>query len=250
MKVFVCLALAITACHCIQFNKTEMRVVQEYMKDIYEKNPTDTRDKKWFNTNTDSYGYVAYDRYRNNIAVAFRGTVTPKNVENIWKLKQVPYLRCNGCTVHEGFFETYESSKQFVIDTVQKFYSEHPTANLYVTGFSLGGGQAVLCAVDLYNVGFKPNLLTFGSPRPGNKQFADYTNHLLLGVLNFRVTYASDAVAVLPLKLLGYKQVGTNVNFKRNGVDYTIERPFSDKVYNFRPYNLIDHNKQKYLSLN
>jgi len=251
MKVFVCLALAITACHCIRFNKPEMRVVRDYMKDIYEKKPTDTRDKKWFSTSADSYGYIAYDRSRNNIVVALRGTVTLKNMQHNWKLQLVPYNLCDDCKVHKGFYDTYETSKKFIIDTVQKFYTEHSTANLYVTGYSLGAAQAAYCAVDLYNVGYKPNLLTFGSPRPGNKQFADYTNQLLLNELNYRVTYANDAVAAMPLKSLSYQHVGTDVNFKLNGVDYTIELPlFSDKTYNFRPYNLLDHLRPNYEKLN
>ena len=251
IKPFVCLVLTITASYCVRFNKPELRVLRDYMKDIYERNPTDSHDKKWFSSSDDSYGYVAYDASRNNIVVALRGTATQKNMLNNFKLQLSPYQGCRYCKVHEGFFKTYSSSKKFIMDAVQRFHAEHPSATLYVTGYSLGSVQATYCAVDLHNAGLRPNLLTFGSPRPGNKEFANYTNHLLLHELNYRVTYANDAVTAMPLKSLRYQHVGTDVNFKLNRVDYTIELPlFSDKTYRFRPYNLFDHMRSNYEKLN
>ena len=48
-----------------------------------------------------------------------------------------------------------------------------------VLGHSLGGALAYVCAVDIHLATKNPNIrvLTIGSPRPGNKDFANYFNN-------------------------------------------------------------------------
>ena len=43
-----------------------------------------------------------------------------------------------------------------------------------MTGHSLGGALAVLCALDLQDIYGNINLYTFGCPRVGNAAFAQY----------------------------------------------------------------------------
>ena len=104
------------------------------------------------------------------------------NMQQNWKLDLIPYPKCGAlstCKVHKGFVETYNSAKQFVFEQVKKFKTQYPRSKIYVTGYSLGAAQAVYCALELNLAGYDTDLLTFGSPRPGNKAFADFVNQYM-----------------------------------------------------------------------
>ena len=237
------------------FNRQEFHIIRDYFNDVYKyvgASPIDTPNKKWFNTRKGSYGYVAYDTSKNNIAVAFRGTVDITNMAQNLRLKLVSYAKCAGCRVHQGFMDTYNSAKNQVLDAIRGFHNSHPTAKVYVTGYSLGGAQAVYCAADLYKAGIQANLMTFGSPRPGNYKFSRYLNSLVTG-LNYRITYQGDKISILPPLVMGFLNVGTEVNFKksyfRKRYQYKIYPQFHDFTNIFRGYNLLDHNRANYKNL-
>ena len=96
------------------------------------------------------------------------------------------------------------------MDNFMRFQEAHPNATVYVTGFSLGGVEATYTAIDLNKDGIRANLMTFGSPRPGNVKFAKFANSQLKG-LNYRITYKNDKIPVLPDLSSGYHHVGTEV---------------------------------------
>lgn len=51
----------------------------------------------------------------------------------------------------------------------------YPSAKIIVSGHSLGGALAVLCALDLHRTYNKVDrLTTIGQPRIGNSEFANY----------------------------------------------------------------------------
>ena len=69
--------------------------------------------------------------------------------------------------VHHGWGNMYKSIKHELRDSWSALHEEHPTAETEIIGWSLGAGQAILCAQDLnYNYGLKPHLITFGSIKP------------------------------------------------------------------------------------
>lgn len=83
---------------------------------------------------------------------------------------------------------------------------------MYVTGISLGGGLTVISFVDIFNAKIFSNIkvTTFGAPRVGNKEWADYFD-TLTGGKQKRYVVNGDTVAVMPtcLTLLcSYKQTG------------------------------------------
>jgi predicted lipase len=70
-----------------------------------------------------------------------------------------------------------------------------------VTGHSLGAALALLCAADLKRsgvVGSGIKLYDYGSPRVGNRAFANYMYNLLGSGAVMRVVHAKDAVPHLP----------------------------------------------------
>ena len=59
---------------------------------------------------------------------------------------------------------------------VRKMHAEHPNAPLYAIGHSMGAALATICAMDVkFKVGLRDvRLYTFGSPRVGNVEFANF----------------------------------------------------------------------------
>ena len=112
--------------------------------------------------------------------------------------------------VHEGFLTALDSVLTDIIGAL--FPGLEPTAHslkpLVITGHSLGGALAVLCAYLLQRQGFPVHsVYTFGQPRVGDRAFAaDY--EALCGGKTFRLVNQNDLVPRLPGWLLGYRHAG------------------------------------------
>ena len=114
--------------------------------------------------------FIRYDENRNVIQVHFEGTkdipdwftnfiFQPKYYDSfMWNDKKITLK------VHKSWASMYKVMKYFVRKGVSELLELHPLAEVEVIGWSLGSGQAMLCAQDLnYNYGIKPHLYTFGS---------------------------------------------------------------------------------------
>ena len=70
-----------------------------------------------------------------------------------------------------------------------------------ITGHSLGGALASVCAVHLYQKGVHlDSVVTFGSPRTGNPSFAQWYDRVVYNFTRyaFRVTHYRDPIIHLP----------------------------------------------------
>jgi hypothetical protein len=112
-------------------------------------------------------------------AVSFRGTVVADfaNIAVDLSVAAVPYAGCRGCRVHAGFLAAYSALAPLVLGGVQSALplsasGTLPSRPLLVTGHSLGGAMATIAAFELSLLGYNVRLLTFGSPRVGNTDFA------------------------------------------------------------------------------
>lgn len=75
---------------------------------------------------------------------------------------------------------------------------------LYVTGHSLGGAMATICASRLSAQGMNvEGLYTYGSPRVGDGEFVAN-----LKVNHFRFVNNNDAVPKVPPQVFGYRHHG------------------------------------------
>jgi triacylglycerol lipase len=114
--------------------------------------------------------------------------------------------------MHRGFVTAYLSVRDEIHDHIR-----NSGAKLYrVTGHSLGGALATLCAVDLqYNFGSRMAVeaYTFGSPRVGNDAFAESYNVRVPN--SWRVVNGWDAVVGLPAPWRGYRHVDTDIKLER-----------------------------------
>jgi len=81
--------------------------------------------------------------------------------------------------VHSGFFNAYQSMK----GQVDAILEERDASHLWVTGHSLGGALALMCAYDLEANEDRQldGLITFGQPMAARQEFAEYVDDLMIG---------------------------------------------------------------------
>lgn len=93
--------------------------------------------------------------------------------------QQVAFLYGQGADVrvHRGFATVYMSLRQRIVSTLQGLTPD----NVVVTGHSLGGGLATICAYDLCRTLPDTNVVchSFNAPRAGNEAFARDFNRRL-----------------------------------------------------------------------
>ncbi len=132
-------------------------------------------------------GFVATDGDGRTV-IAFRGTESDKPEDLLADLmvKQVTWRHPG--LVHAGFEEAFAK----VIDPIRTALDETGGGSLLITGHSLGAAVATLVAADLRER--RPALITFGSPRVGNADFA----RLLDRVTVARFVDCCDVVARIP----------------------------------------------------
>lgn len=83
----------------------------------------------------------------------------------------------------------------------------YPKTKVVLTGHSLGGALAVLCALDLHRTFNNiDHLTTFGQPRVGNGNFANYMTNQIANT--FRVINYADTVTHAPPSAFGFKHGG------------------------------------------
>ncbi|PRP88101.1 hypothetical protein PROFUN_04192 [Planoprotostelium fungivorum] len=160
-------------------------------------------------------GYAGVTSDESTVVFSFRGT-QPYNVFNL--LTDVNFSLTSpfnnsipSARVHSGFLSGYMSVRQQVTDLGKKLSKMYPKAPIIVTGHSLGGALATLAAADLAISRSIPNpvqLWTFGSPRVGNAEFANYMSKSYLDK-SYRVTFDRDPIVKLPPRLLGIQHMDT-----------------------------------------
>ena len=186
-------------------------------------------------------------KYKDNaIIVSFRCSNAQDWIFTNTRFLKVDYQSCTGCKVHAGFFKYYNSIERQILAMVKAFSRMRPNSKVIVTGYSLGGAQATLAAVKLAKAGYNTDLITYGSPRVGNKQFSEYVDKTLTG-LNLRVTYKNDIVTVTPPQSIGYYHVGQEIHY----TDLSTSFKLPPKIdVNYIRINPSDHKITIYEKLN
>ncbi|KAI7230733.1 extracellular lipase [Hortaea werneckii] len=196
---------------------------------------------------SDSAGYLALDHGQARIIVAFRGTYSlantiadlstiPQKYEpypgqdgNVaGKLSSQHYLgsaqddfplspqstdegKCHNCTVHMGFQRSWTNTRSAILPDLQQQIFLHPDYELHLIGHSLGGAVAALAGLEMLARGAKPKITTYGEPRVGNRNLAEYIDQRFgledddsMELRYRRVTHVDDPVPLLPLAEWGY----------------------------------------------
>ncbi|KAK9931323.1 hypothetical protein M0R45_018601 [Rubus argutus] len=182
------------------------------------------------NPTTDTQVAIWRDSARKRLVIAFRGTEQVR-----WKDLRTDLMlapaglnpeRIGGdfkqeVQVHSGFLSAYDSVRIRIISLIKLAigYIDDLAEPLhrwqvYVTGHSLGGALATLLALELASSQLaKHGVITitmynFGSPRVGNKRFADIYNEKVKD--SWRVVNHRDIIPTVP-RLMGYCHVAQPV---------------------------------------
>jgi triacylglycerol lipase len=179
----------------------------------YQSSITNKKYHSFYNPINDTSGF--WHIKDKVLFITFRGTVNLKDFifDFLFFKKTIPYdNQKSDIKVHEGFLLKY---KGVIRDYIQRIVKKHKSIkNIIVTGHSLGGAIATLCAIDLqYNFTNKHiECITFASPRVGNQAFVDSFNKRISFLI--RVKNDNDFIPHLPFKILGFNHVG---NLKQVG---------------------------------
>jgi len=194
---------------------------------------------------TDTQAAVWRSRRGCTVAVAFRGTepgsardvATDVRTTNRCAAPVARFAFADGAAeplaqarVHAGFAAAYASVRRHVRAALDAALQGHngagPAATLLVTGHSLGGALATLCAADVaetwHAAGLpaarRPLLLvhTFGSPRVGDAHFASRFAQLVPHALRF--VAGKDLVPSLPPAAMGFAHAGAGVHLPHTGL--------------------------------
>lgn len=158
------------------------------------------------------------------IIVAFRGSKEPRDFiqdSECWQSDLVWSQNDAVAAVHHGFLEDFEAIDVAVVNAVKNALDLTPSAKILVTGHSLGGALAILCALEFSRQHLPVGLVvTFGQPRVGNAVFADIYNASLRD-LTLRVVNQNDLVPRLPGVLMSYRHCGQEI-FLEPSVGWTL----------------------------
>jgi hypothetical protein len=117
----------------------------------------------------------------------------------------------SGIKLHSGFRKINEELRNVSMPALSQISRKYPDYKIVFVGHSLGGGIALLAAVDyyeLYGNADRISVYSFGKPRIGNKAWAQYVNRLPFIERIFRMTRYGDPITLIPPKVMGYEQEG------------------------------------------
>jgi triacylglycerol lipase len=150
------------------------------------------------------------------LVVAFRGTSSPMDWVSDVMAQQKKFVCVPGTGwTHRGIAAVYESARDAVLSALSGLPGDKP---LYITGHSLGGALATLCAIDVaaHSHFAQPRVYTFGAPRVGDPAFAKAFNSKI--ACSHRVCNAYDVVPHLPpflCKIPRHKKMYSYMHVKR-----------------------------------
>ena len=125
---------------------------------------------------------------------------------------------CQNCTVHAGFWTSWKNSRDTVLSAVTHAREKYPDYEVTLIGHSLGGAVAALAGLEMASRGLDPHITTFGEPKVGNNEMADFINDIFrlsnvtkepediddTQIRYRRITHLNDPVPLLPLTEWGY----------------------------------------------
>lgn len=179
-----------------------------------------TPERAIFDAAWDLQGFVGFSKPLGAIVVAFRGTDSHSIynwVQNMRTWRTDLALNYPGAPahalVHGGFLYSYNASSLApnITLAVARLRQQHPDAPIYVSGHSMGGALATLCALDLRLSLGAPDvrLFTFGSPRVGNAIFAQWFEQMITS--HWRFTHNRDIVPSVPPGYMGFYHLSREV---------------------------------------
>jgi len=209
----------------MKYNAPEIKDFVKMCADIYGYDSISYAGNKKHSTFVDDVNFpFCVSREASTLYVVFSGTdklqdwMTNVNI----LLTEENYLKGR---VHTGFWEEYQAIKGKLFMLLSDYLTPD-ISKIFIGGHSAGGALSTLFATDLlknilseHQNRLKPEviLVTCGSPRVGDKEFADYANDLIGKENIFSFVNSNDSVTRLPFVFGLYKHVGNPYYFNRKG---------------------------------
>ena len=173
-----------------------------------------------FFDNADTQGFVVEGD--DTIIVAFRGTQPNRPMDWFVDFRATRgHWDHNIGEVHDGFYNALRKVWGVTLangEVLPKRLVNRGNKTIWITGHSLGGALAELCAAQAMFVSKIPvqGVYTFGQPRVGNKDFAAAV-HEKLGSGIYRFVNDRDIVPRVPLFTMGFCHYGSQRFFDHAG---------------------------------
>jgi pimeloyl-ACP methyl ester carboxylesterase len=165
------------------------------------------------------------------------GFLRSQDAEDEPELKHEPKPACRNCTVHTGFWASWQNTRPLVVPHLKYLLEKYPDYELHLVGHSLGGAVAALAGLEFAGLGWHPHVTTFGEPRVGNSGLRDWidwtfslpsehnaegSNDLMKAGRYRRVTHVDDPVPLLPLQEWGYRAHAGEVFISKAALQPTV----------------------------
>lgn len=160
----------------------------------------------------DFQGIVRYSSHHDANIISYRGSIDIQNwIDDFTFVQKKEYKNLPNALVHEVFYRLYQEVAKQVVASVQDIRKEHEVAMILVSGHSMGGAVALICAIELSMLRalYVQAVYTFGHPRAGNFAFAELMQKNVPNL--FRVTHNHDIVPHLPPTYLNYRHSAVEV---------------------------------------
>lgn len=217
---FLLLFLLITPIYSLDLISNSISLAQA----SYCINPLEHNDDNILEYDIDKHSMralVGYNKEYNSTFVSYRGSENIKNWINNIKIKfTYPYPSLPKVGVELGFYESYQSIYQDVIEAIINTTYKYKTNQIILTGHSLGGISTLL-AVDIKNNYPRyqiTSLVTFGSPRMGNPEFVKMFRKF--NINSIRVTHYYDIVPHLPQERFGYQHIPSEIWYNEDNTKF------------------------------
>lgn len=164
----------------------------------------------------DTQGFIAQNKQI--VLIAFRGTEPRQRIDWLSDIQLLHETWGHPVgKVHKGFYEALRAVWEHPHegrDILPGRLLQRGERTVWITGHSLGGALAELCAAQAFFVTHVPvqGVYTFGQPRVGDETFAR-TVHDAIGLRVFRFVNDKDIVPRVPFFGLGYRHYGCEVFF-------------------------------------
>jgi triacylglycerol lipase len=179
----------------------------------------------------------AFVKEKDTLHIFFMATNT--NLDWITNLfffkKRVPYnnVKNREVKVHSGYCKRYTLNS--IRTKILLYTAKNPDIkNVIVSGYSMGGGLAPICAVDVaYNFPkLNVSCLSFAGPRVGNKAFLDSIINQGVQFKHFAMT--NDIVPKLPPKLFGFKHPDSKARYgKKTWIGLSVRDHYPDRLFGY-----------------
>lgn len=147
-------------------------------------------------------------------------------------IKKVPYNNTNRkVKVHSGYINRYQLNSvrtKILLELANRKYSN----KVIVLGYSMGGGLAPICAVDIaYNFPDKEvTCFAFAGPKVGNKAFVNSVDKRCKAS---HYSYGNDPVVKVPPKLFGFVNLKNEFHYgeKQKWWKINLKHHLPDNMY-------------------